>query len=224
MDFFKAIGKRSKPPGIDSSQDALFESARNIELVKPGWYLEITQGRQEWSIFPIIFKKMIVSRYQSAMPFHPSMIALADSTISSPQALFCYDEGKKHLTLIHFNRALNPTLVNDRVIQEHRVRENDQISMGFVRMTAKLGSREALYLGLDENTAEEVKSAAYTIQVLEGPDKGVTFSLGEPFHIIGRGMAVRRKSEEKYAAVEQGEFIALIDPAISREQAFLRWR
>jgi hypothetical protein len=223
VDFFKALGKHTTTPGSDSSQEALFDSARELEPVKPEWYLEITQGRQEWSIFPIAFRKMTLCRYQKSSPSCPSSIALTDSTISSPQALLYYDEWNRLLTLLHCRKALNPTMINDRIVQEHRLREHDQISMGFVRMTAKQGSREALSLGIDEETVDKVRAASYTIQVLEGPDRGMIFSLGEPFHIIGRGMAVRRGGNERTSAAEQGEFIAFIDPAVSREQAFLRW-
>jgi hypothetical protein len=222
MDFLKALGKFTKTSGNADVPEILLREAELLEPVKPEWYLEITQGRQEWSIIPIAYKKMVICRFLREQTYSSSDIVLAESTVSSPQAIFCYDNRQKTLTLVHCRKALNPTMINGRPIDEHRIKENDQICIGFVRMTAKWGSREELLLGLDDETAEKAREAAFCIHVLEGPDAGVAFSLSEPFHVIGRGLAVRRS--DRPSAFEEGEFLALIDPAISREQAFLRWK
>ncbi|MCD6309634.1 MAG: FHA domain-containing protein [Candidatus Eremiobacteraeota bacterium] len=185
------------------------ETMEKMERFISGYELVIKEGKDRGRRYSLDFSEVVLGRAMSPEEKKPGWILFSEPSVSRMHAILEWNFSQRTYRLNH-RSSTNPTLVNGKLAQQVLLGHGDTISLGDL----VLEYRQVKETREKEEHDDRINSGLKFV-VLEGPDKGKSFTLSREMVAIG----ARQKPED----AREDSAVLLDDEELPHEAAFLLW-
>lgn len=218
----KIVSKVGSPFGADTvgSGEEFFDSGYEILVVK---------GAESGTTFPLNAREITLGRLESSGDEKAGQVLFKDRSVSPTHAMLKWDEEFERYVIYHLSSS-SPTVVNGRIVKKSLLNNDYKVQLGgliFKVVSVKEKQLrdsavmwDKMRAAEDEEEQKEVVKeekidTGYKLVVVDGPDKGRSFTLERNLLVIGKHRG-RSEIREKYG-------ILLSDESLPEELALLVW-
>ncbi len=194
----------------------------DVNFFDSGFELQVVKGADTGRIIPLDRREVVLGRGMPDEKTSQRNVIFDDTSVDEIQAFLRWDDELERYIIYHHSPDV-PTSVNGRVIKKSLLHSDYRIQFGnvvllMVSIKEKKMKESAVVwddFQAGRRRGEESIDSGFRMVVVEGPDKGESFSLDKNLLVIGR-----RKGE---GDMRDSYGILLSDPKLPEELALLVW-